>query len=58
MTHIFSPTLNVIFRVEGNKIWWWSSNRQVWFPEHTVSVAAIMRSLANGKATKVNNPEK
>lgn len=57
MKHILSHTLKLVFRVDGAKIWWWSANRQVWFPEYTVTPAALQRSLDNGTATEVTNPE-
>lgn len=50
MKHIFSIYLNLEFKTDGNKVWWWSSNLKEWFPEFTVTAESLERSIKSGNA--------
>jgi hypothetical protein len=54
MKHVFSTYLNLEFKTDGVKVWWWSSNLEVWFPEFTVTAESLERAIKSGNATIIN----
>ncbi|HDT4050872.1 TPA: hypothetical protein QHN36_003536 [Enterobacter bugandensis] len=54
MKRVFSNYLNIEFKTDGVKVWWWSSNLGVWFPEFTVTAESLERSIKSGNAKVIN----
>lgn len=50
MKHIFNTYLNLEFKTDGEKVFWWSSNLNVWFPDGNVKPENIENMLSLGIA--------
>lgn len=57
MNYMMHHATKIIHRTDGVKVWWWSANRGVWFPDMNCTPEILDNNVATGNGSWVDNPE-
>lgn len=55
-TYVKPHATSIIMKTDGHRVWWWSSNRGVWFPDVDAYPEALPNIVATGNGEYCANP--
>lgn len=55
-TYVKPHATSIIMKTDGRRVWWWSSNRGVWFPDVDAYPEALPNIVATGNGEYCANP--
>lgn len=57
-TYVKPYASSLVFKTDGRRVWWWSFNRGVWFPDFNVAPGVVHNHVSSGNGEYCSNPEK
>lgn len=55
-TYVKPFATSLVFKTDGRKVWWWSFNLGVWFPDLNVSPSTVHNHVTSGNGHYCSNP--
>ena len=49
-TYVKPHATSLVFKTDGRRVWWWSFNREVWFPDFNVNPQCVHNHVSSGNA--------